>query len=368
METVLPVARFTTRSLMQSARPLFLFVALLVPAMPGSAFQIPGAFSASSQASAQSAPEPRDELTRQGPFTVGNQQYTVLLNYKVLPQSVAPTGKSSSTLSFLQILDASGDAVLKETFPYTVNQRHFAERLSAAASLLRGEGGTALAIRFLEQPGASSGTASRFGKESWQLFGSVNGRLAPFGAVLPLGQGTDLAGRGTVAAVMTKGGVAVMPMDSAAEVVALPAWTGNFYVLVPVRFDWPHNQWGEGEECFRNVEGSLTERGCILSVQAALQQRSPDADIVGVQLYAVPDGDTDDEAGHPLNVLVTPSSHVDFLEVQAVVRWHSEGQDSQREECTFSDLWLRTRIDGQEGWVHGQDAFAALGAPLSNPR
>jgi hypothetical protein len=364
------VPRLTSRRLRlpQSANVLLVTAALatastapaLAPASPSQ--QTPR--SATTQ-----TPQLHDSLTRQGPFTLGNQRFSVLFHYKVAEavSSAAARTDSTSTLALLEILDARGNSVYQQNFSYAVSTPS-RRLLTASASLLPGAGGVALVIRFLDRPVASPESTERFAKESWQLFGMVNGHLAPLGPVLPLGHGSHITVGGTLAAVMTKGGIAVMPMASTAEVLSFRAWTGNFYAAVPVRFDWAHGQWGEGEQCYQTAQGTLTERGCIMPVQATPQPRSPDADTLYVQLFAAPDGETDNS----LNVPVSPDSRLEFLEMQAIVQWQVQGpapdQGQPRVSCTFSNVWLRTRIDGQEGWVHGQEAFDALGLPMASPQ
>jgi len=315
--------------------------------------------------SPQTSDRLRDSVTRQGPFTLSDQRYTVLFQYKALSENPLPAAaspNSTSTLARLEILNAHDAAIYHQDFAYNVTQGHLQEQLTASASLLSGTGGVALVIRFLEHPDHPE-NAGTFAKESWQLFTVVNGQLRPLGPMLPLGHGGDITVGGVVTAVMMKGGIAVMPMASTAEVLALRVWTGNFYALVPVRFDWAHGQWGEGQQCYRTSNGTLTESGCILPVQAVAQPRSLDADLPYVQLFAAPDAAT----ASPQDIMITPSKRLEFLETLAIVHWHSEGLQGQRVACTFSDVWLRLRIDGQEGWVHGQDAFAALGLPQTSP-
>lgn len=272
----------------------------------------------------------------------------------------------TATLSRLEILDAQGNSVHQETFHYDVVQRRFAQTLSASASLLPGTGGVALVIRFLERSTPSqnadspSAPLASLAKESWQVFGLVNGHLAPFGAVLPLGHGTDITVGGTLAAVMITGGIELLPMASTAEVLAFRVWTGNFYALVPVRFDWPHGKWGEGEECYATNNGTLTERGCLIHMAAIPEPRPPDADPVYVHLFEAPDGNLHNS----LNIGISPDSHPEFLDMMAIVQWEAKGE---RVECSFRNLWLRIRINGKEGWVQGQQAFTALGLPLTSP-
>jgi hypothetical protein len=358
-------SRFLTlrRAPQRLAIPLVVLAAISAAASTPSAAQLPSSISSHSDTSAPPILQLHDSLTHLGPFDVAGQKYTVLLHYKTLSEGAPPSAKSTTTLSELQILDAHGNSVHDQNFSYAVSQRRFTETLTASASLLGGASGAALVIRFLDQRVLAPGVTPELAKESWQLFSIVNGRLAQFGPVLSLGQGSNISVNGTMAAVMMKGGIAVMPIASTAEVLSFRAWTGSFYADVPVRFDWPHGQWGEGSQCFQTANGTLTERGCIMPVEAKPQPRSSDADTVYVQLFVAPDGNTDNMQ----NVPVSPDTHVEILEMQAIVNWNWESRD-QRVSCSFRNVWLRTRIDGNEGWVHGQDAFDALGLPLSSLR
>jgi hypothetical protein len=324
-----------------------------------SSIQQPSAASGSTQAS----PPLTNIVSREGPYPLGNQQYTVLQYRALLENSshLANSANSTSTLSRLEILDAQGKSLYQENFPYAVAQRRFTRTLSASSSLLPGAGGGALVIRFIERLAPSPDAEPPLPKESWQVFGVVNGHLAPFGAVLPLGHGTDITVGGVVAAVMIKGGIEVMPMASTAEVLAFRVWTGHFYALVPVRFDWPHGKWGEGEQCYATDSGTLRERGCIMPIEAVPEPRPSDADTIYVHLFESPDGNLDNS----LNVPISPDAHPEFLDMMAIVQWETNGQ---RVECSFRNLWLRIRIDGKEGWVEGQQAFDALGLPLAPPQ
>jgi hypothetical protein len=363
------VPRITSRciKLPRTAGPLSALILSIAVAVSPQAFPSPSPplqQSSASSSSAQAEPGVTNTVTREGPFSLGGQQYTVLLHDKVILETRsrgASAANFTTTLWRVEFLDPQGNSVYQETFPYSLVQRRFTQTLSASTSLLPGTGGEALVIRFLERTAPSPDAEPQLAKESWEVFGIVNGHLAPFGPVLPLGRGTDITVGGVVAAVMMKGGIAVMPMASTAEVLAFRVWNGNFYALVPVRFDWANGKWGEGEECYALDNGSLRERGCIMRLEAAPQPRPPDSDTIYVHLFEGPDGDLDNS----INVPVSPDSHPEFLEMMAIVQWQAH---DQRVECSFRNLWLRIRINDKEGWVHGQDAFDALGLPFTGPQ
>jgi hypothetical protein len=314
----------------------------------------------------QPTPQPVDFVDTQGPFSIGDQPYTVVLHEKVLGKSGNPPPNQNtflSTLAELDVVDANGQALFQETFPFALANGRFSQTLNASASLLSSQGGMALVIQFIEQSqsieqSANTGAGGSPVRESWQIFGLSNGRLTKFGPVLPLGQSSDIAVGGVVTAVMAKGGIVLLPLASAAEELQVRAWTGNFYVLVPMRVDWMHAQWGEAETCYELAEGTLKERGCTLSVEAPRQPASAASDVYVPLFSSV----NDQEA---MEVPLTANSTIDFLDVLATVHWKDT---AGRSECSFDNLWLHTRIDGKEGWVHGQESLAALGLPQSLPR
>jgi hypothetical protein len=283
-----------------------------------------------------------------GVFAIGEQMYAVVARKKCI--SGAGDAKFAATLSELQVRDADDTVVYQQSFPYDVQDGHFTQSLSASASVLAGAGGTALVIRFLEEP-AAAGEG-----ESWQLFGLVSGKLASFGAPLLLGQGGGVSG-GVLTGVMVRGGIGVMPLASTAEALEFRAWTGNVFAYVPVRVDWAQGQWSEGEQCFDLNGGSLLQKGCVSRIAA---DPRPRADGSTVTLYAEPAEDQ----YNAQQVRVGSGSPVGFLAARAVVNWKDSGG---RIACSFDDVWLHVGIGASEGWVHSEANFAALGLPATSP-
>ena len=284
-----------------------------------------------------------------GAVAIGGQTYTVATRQASL--SSADDANFATTLTALEIRDANEAVAYQEGFPYEVQEGHFAQRLSAAASVLEGAGGRALVIRFVEESAAAGG-----GRESWRVFGTVNGSLAPFPAPLPLGQSSSTVG-GVLTGVMVRGGIGVVPLASTAELLEFRAWTGHFFVYVPVRVDWQQGQWSEAQQCFELDGGSLSQNGCNLRVVATAQPRG-NGSIVTLRPEPADDPYTE------RHITPGPATTVEFLLARAVVNWESSGG---RITCRFDDLWLRVRIGGNEGWVHSEADFAALGLPPASP-
>jgi hypothetical protein len=312
-----------------------------------------------SNGTANSAPpdaQVTDATDHQGPFSMGGQDYTLALHEKIVRDNSNPPRRTATVVS-AEILDASGVVAHRETFPYSFVEGRFSQTVSVTASLLSANNGTMLIVRFLERtPGERHS-----GKESWQAFGVVDRHLRPFGAVLPLGQGSDIAQNGVVAGVMVKGGIAVVPFQGTGEKIQFRVWTGNFFAYVPLQVDWAHGQWAEAQQCYENSDGTLKQRGCPLDVEASREPASADAPAAVVRLFTDPDGD----AYHSQDVPTNPDSHVEFLNALGAVHWQFL---ANRVTCVVDNVWLRVNVDGKEGWVRGDDSLSALGLPKASPR
>lgn len=297
---------------------------------------------------APAPPQPDGSEQRLGAFTIGGQSFAVVVrNQNVFPPG---TAKPTATPSDLEILDANANVVYQESFAALTANDQSTPRLSVSASMLNGSGGQALILRFLEE------SAAGVVNESWQMFGLVKGTLTRYGPPLPLGQGGGIAVNGVLTGVMLNGGIGVLPLASTAEALEFRVWTGNSFVYIPVRVNWAAGQWSEGEQCFALDNGSLRPNGCNLRMAANPRPLAEGT----VAFYAQPQED-------PYNsrqVSVHSNSAVEFLIARPLVNWKSSGD---RFSCSLDDMWLRVRVDGVEGWVHSQTAFAALGLPSAAP-
>ena len=65
------------------------------------------------------------------------------------------------------------------------------------------------------------------------------------------------------------------------------------------------------------------------------------------------------------HVVVKPDSKLEFLEAQLPVDWNATKDNISIGVGDGSDVWLHVRIDGQEGWIHTQEDFQAIGLPQS---
>ena len=136
------------------------------------------------------------------------------------------------------------------------------------------------------------------------------------------------------------------------DVIDVHAWTGNFYVLVPLRVDWNHGGLSEGQRCMGMVAGGMKEEGCDMQVEA--HRKITSAEYGFARLYS----EADEGMGIAQHIVIQKESKVEVLGSRAITRWNQQGEFIQP---VFSDVWLHVRIDSRDGWIHGEEDFAAVG-------
>jgi hypothetical protein len=230
-----------------------------------------------------------------------------------------------------------------------VEQGHFQNIVSATAQSSTGGTGTGLVIRYVEQRPASP-TSGLDIRESWQLFGLVNGKLALLGK--PAIIGTPGAGGMAMGVIMRASNGAVSVINQP-DMIEVRAWSGSFYVFVPLRVNWGHGGLAEGQRCVEMFGGAMRNVGCDMRVEA---NRKPPA-VEFSFLRLLPEAQENPEAAE--HAVVQKDSKVEILGARAITSWNESGELIQP---VFSNVWLHVRIDQREGWISEED-FAAIGLP-----
>ena len=287
-----------------------------------------------------------------GPFVMGGQNYNILLHEKHIPN--AKDSSFAQTLASLEIVDATSNSSYRINFPYSIDNRRFQKTLSVSAELASGKTGTGLLIHYRENM-APSPVGSPQGGEYWQLFGMVNGKIALLGKPTPIGQ--PAAGGPYMGVIMRAAKNGAVSVISEPDVIDVRAWTGNFYVLVPLRVDWNHGGLSEGQRCMGMVAGGMKEEGCDMRVEALRKPSS--AEYGFARLYS----EADEGMGIAEHIVIQKESKVEILGSRAITTWNQQGEFVQP---VFSDVWLHVRIDGRDGWIHGEEDFAAVGLPAGS--
>jgi hypothetical protein len=129
-------------------------------------------------------------------------------------------------LAALELRDGKGTVLYQKAFPVEVEEGKFKQTMSVSARLLAGKNLTGLLVSYeWERNG-----------EAWQLFGFRDGKLGLYD--------TEMGTNGPSVTLMRaqNGAVTCVPMVPEGEVVEFRVWTGNFYLIVPMRVDWSHNK------------------------------------------------------------------------------------------------------------------------------
>jgi hypothetical protein len=293
-----------------------------------------------------------DAEQRVGPFAIAGQSYTVVLHEKHLANASDPA--FARTLTSVEISDTAGNVSYQQAFSYSIEQGRFQRSFSASAQLVSGKTGTGLVIYYREQTPASPTSALQT-RESWQLFSFLNGKLAPLGKPAPIGDGMT---SGPFMGVMMRAVNGAVSVISQPDMIDIRAWTGYFYVFVPLRVDWNHGGLAQGQRCMEMIGGGLKEVGCDMRVEAV--RKPPTDEFTFARLFA----EADENMGNAEHVVVQKDSKVEILGARAITTWNENGELTQP---MITNVWLHVRIDDRAGWIHGEEDFSALGLPAASP-
>lgn len=295
---------------------------------------------------------------RLGPFAIAGRVYTIeLQTKKVQPGS---TDEQGETVVAMEILDAAEAVQYRRTFPYQEKNEEFSDSWAVDARLLTGTNGTGLLVSYnaYSEPSAPEEEPTGW----FQIFGVLNGKLAPFGAPLEAQGGLldEYADGHTYKAAQ--------PMGSQADIVEFKVWAGHCRLIYPVRVDWAQGKVTPAQECVKTAG----ELGVGCQYKIVPENKVYVGGITFVRLWPNPD----EKSGPSTNTVVKKDSKVDLLTALVATQWTETGASSASNNskgpmddagsfgvAPDSDLSLKVRIDGKEGWVHSEEDFRALGLP-----
>jgi len=288
---------------------------------------------------------------RIGPLNVRGKRFAGDLLLKRVRKAGAPPWEAEETVAQVKIGDATGAVAYSKLFPYSVEGDHFVETVEVSAQVLEGRQGRGLLVTYSVEP------STPLGGQSWQVFGIRNGRLIAFGNPIAA-EGSLLNAEPAQPESIVKTS-AERGLD--ADLLDFRLWTGNFFVVLPVRVDWAAGRVGLARTC-SSVKMTSRGRQGVCRLQPEVGERvRPAEGSTSVQLLA----EDFEPAGKAQSVVVKESSKVEFLEAAGIPRWDETEQTIQLGVWP-EDLWLKVRIDGREGWVHTQEEFTAVGAPQAD--
>ncbi len=324
-----------------------------------SAAQPVGPVPQSSSPQAASASAPASESAKHlGPFSIAGQNYAVELQTRKV--HAGSTDVNDDTVVAMEIRNSEGAVQYRKTFPYLEAKEDYFESWSVSALLLTGTSGTGLLVSYDLYSEPSAPVEEPVGW--YQVFGVLDGKFVPFGAPLEVMGGllTQYADSHTYKAAR--------PLGAQADVVEFKVWAGHCRLIFPVRVDWAQGKLSPAQECAK----SAGELGIGCQYKVLPENNLYINEITFVRLWPNPD----EKSGQPVKTVVKKDSKVDLLTAQVATQWTesktaSPAPNSQgplNDAGGFgiapdTDLWLKVRIDGKEGWVHTAEDFRALGLP-----
>ena len=275
-----------------------------------------------------------------GPVAVGGRTFRVALQVKQLRGGGTPDPDFGETVSLVQIRDEDGRVQFQRSLPYKVLGDRFEETTAVHAEILKGRAGSGLLLTYGVAP------STPLGGQSWQVFGVVNGKLGPFSG--PISAEGNLASQ-------SSGSITDATWDETlkADVLNFRIWTGNFFVIVPLRIDWTMGSVRPAYRCWKMTGSGLIE-ACRFRVEA---ERRPEEGLTFVRLFQ----EADEKVSIPLHAVIKEDSVIEFVEAEAELQW--EESAGQIGLSVSEDIWLKVRIDGKEGWIHSQEDLLAVGLP-----
>ncbi len=305
------------------------------------------------------APAPPSEAAKLlGPFSIGGQSYKVeLRTRKVQPGS---TQESGDTVVAMEIKDAAGAILYRKTFPYQEANGEFSDSWSVSALQLIGKNGSGLLVSYdaYSEPSAPEEEPTGW----YQIFGVIDGKLSSFGAPIEV-QGGLLDKYADDSSYKAE-----RQIGTEADVIDFKFWSGHCRLIFPVRVDWSHGKLSPAQEC--SVAAGEPGAGCQYGVVP--EDKLYRSDITFVRLWPNPS----EKSGKAEKTVVKVDSRVELIAALVPTRWvdgksagpADNSNDWIKEAGGFgiaqdSDLWLKVRIDGKEGWIHTGEDFRSLGLP-----
>jgi hypothetical protein len=312
------------------------------------------------------AAEEKETERRLGPFSISGSDYTIVLhNKKRQPGSTEETG---DTVVAMEIQDAAGTIKYQRKFPYQEANDAFSDAWYVDARILAGTNGTGLLVSYSldTEPSAPQHSYPKW----WQVFGVVDGKLKPFSSPIYLeGQ------LGWKAVAKTNIYKSAGPLGPRADALESRIWTGHFRMIYPVRVDWAEGKMTPAQPCDEQVATGVSGevQACQYKVESETNRQ------IGSTTFVTLCARSDEKCESSEKVVVKTNSKVDLLVAQVKAHWNggvAAGPSGKSDNPTDGmddaggagwaqndELWLKVRIDGKEGWMHGEEDFHAFGLP-----
>ena len=281
----------------------------------------------------------------EGPFHIGGLEFSLV---KHLQKIQGAKSEDDTTVASWEFRDAAGGVVYREQYQVNFQGGTFEETYGVTARELKGKFGQGILVQGGSLPSAPN--------SGWwvRLFGLFDKKLVPFSpAISTAGEfvGEDVT---SFEPTPVFRGQQIQPVGH--DILKFHAWAGSFGIEYNVIIDWLQAKVRPEWTC-----SQMTSKGrssaCRYRVQAEPQRGS---EMTFVRLFSEPD-----EGFVPKHVVIKPESKVEFLEAQAAVSWSSSPNGLEFGPSDSERMWLHIKVDGQDGWISGEEDFQAVGLSQS---
>jgi hypothetical protein len=281
----------------------------------------------------------------QGPFHIADQTFTLVKHIEKIKDSKSPDDPS---VEWWELRDSGGNAVYRQKYGMDFQNGSFRDTEEVTARELRTKFGQGILVE-----GSSLPSDPRSG---WwvQAFGLFDRKLVPFSA--PISTDGEFLGEdvSTYQPSTVFRGQQQPPVSH--DVLKFRMWTGNFNIHYSVIIDWLQAKVRPEWIC-----SQMTSKGrssaCRYQVDAESNQNS---ELSFVRLFGEPD-----EGFTPKHLVIKPESKIEFIEAQAAVGWNTDQNNASFGVDNSEKIWLHIKVDGQDGWISGEEDFEAVGLPQS---
>lgn len=283
-------------------------------------------------------------------FTIAEHTFRLLKHVQRIES--APGKTADETVEWWELRNSKDQVVYREQYPFNVVNGGFDFMVSVTASSFATKEGAGIVVQRGEEPSdpLSGGSVQVFGfKYGRDKYGVDESLFQSFGPPIWVeGEYLGIATETPPTPTLPRG-VTMITMN---DVLRFKLWTGNFFVEYPVRINWIMGRLEPARRCIETTSKGRTER-CSYPVEVEAH-RSGEATFVRLFSEA-------DEGFTPKHIVLQADTKVEFLETLVQIDWSGDGK-----AISFGvngETWLKVRIGGQEGWIHSEEDFEAVGIP-----
>jgi hypothetical protein len=268
-------------------------------------------------------------------------------------QRIETTQTTDETVEWWELRNEKDQIVYHQAYPVSFQEGGFESTVSISAIPFTTQQGSGILVQGMELPSApgTGGWLQVFGfKYGRDKYGTDESLFGPFGAPISIeGEFLDIGSDALPPTPIFMGGASITTMH---DILRFRVWAGNFSILYPVLINWITGRLQPAWRCIETTSKGPSQR-CSYSTEIEAHR---DNQMTFVRLF--PEAD---DRFTPKHVVVQPATKIEYLEAKVPVHW---SEDSKSISFGVNgEVWLKIRINGQEGWIHSEEDFEAVGLP-----